>query len=483
MAGVKVPGAAHKAIAALVRRGAVKLILTTNFDRLIEQALEAEGIFPQVVAGPSAVEGMEPLAHARCTIIKLHGDYARIDQLNTAEELSQYDDALKGLLDRVLDEYGLVINGWSGEWDHALVAAIEGTRSRRYPLFWAAYGQVGDSAARLIAQHRAHVIAGASADQFFPDLLQRVEALDVLADPPLTKALAIARLKRALPDPIRHIELRGLLDTEVGRVRKYLATRARLAPAMDGETQQAEHDEIRAHCDTLLNLLAVGVSLDRDRQHTDLWVWVVEQLMRARRQADGTFHEFWVNLDHYPALLALKSAGMAAVAAGHDDVLLRLLRQPTWRDRTRAERETAALDALHDYRVLEHDVINSFPRWGTTNWLYPRSRLLKDELRPVLLPLVGDEESFIQLYNRTEYRIALAQWMFSVRSGYRVAPGEFIGEWQWDNEDNLTWETDFREHADRQVWGWEPVAESDADTFSDSLRQMAEALKKSRRWG
>ncbi|MET7831341.1 SIR2 family protein [Micromonospora sediminicola] len=134
--GLKVPGAAHRAIAALVARGAVRVILTTNFDRLIEQALEAEGVFPQVIATPTAIDGMEPLAHARCTVIKLHGDYARIDQLNTVEELSHYSSPLKALLDRVLDEYGLIINGWSGDWDHALVAAIEGTRSRRYPLYW-----------------------------------------------------------------------------------------------------------------------------------------------------------------------------------------------------------------------------------------------------------------------------------------------------------------------------------------------------------
>jgi hypothetical protein len=61
--GRKVPGPAHRVVAALVARGAVRVIVT-NFDRLIEQALEAVGIMPQVVASSAAVEGMEPLAHA-----------------------------------------------------------------------------------------------------------------------------------------------------------------------------------------------------------------------------------------------------------------------------------------------------------------------------------------------------------------------------------------------------------------------------------
>lgn len=86
--GRKVPGPAHRAIARLVARGTIRVIVTTNFDRLIEQALEAEGVLPQVVSSAAAAAGMEPLVHARCTVVKLHGDYASLDQLNTAEELN-----------------------------------------------------------------------------------------------------------------------------------------------------------------------------------------------------------------------------------------------------------------------------------------------------------------------------------------------------------------------------------------------------------
>ncbi|WP_165521943.1 SIR2 family protein [Micromonospora zingiberis] len=477
---MKVPGAAHRAIAALVARGAVRVIVTTNFDRLIEQALEAEGVFPQVIATPSAIDGMEPLAHARCTVIKLHGDYARIDQLNTVEELSHYPEPLKGLLERVLDEYGLVVNGWSGDWDHALVTAIEGIRSRRYPLYWSSFESLGSPARRLVAQHRAHVIVGVSADQFFPDILSRLGALDSLADPPLTRAMAIARLKRALPDPIKHIELRDLLDVEVQRLRAYLADRPQLAPGTDGQTLQDAHDEIRQRCGTLLHLVAQGVYLDRDRQHIAVWTAVIEQLMRARRQPDGQFHPFWVALHHYPALLVLKAASLSAVAARRDDVLLRLLREPTWRDRTSSEQEAAALDVLHVYRVLDHDLINDFPRWNGTRWLYPRSRLLKDELREVFLPLIGDEESYQQLFHRTEYRVALAQMRFGTSaSSYRPAPGEFIGEGQW-RHNRLAWEADFRGHADREVWGW---STGDDGPFDQTLKELAEDLGRSRRWG
>ena len=41
--GRKIPTAAHRAIAELVRRGYVRVIVTTNFDRLMESALRAIG--------------------------------------------------------------------------------------------------------------------------------------------------------------------------------------------------------------------------------------------------------------------------------------------------------------------------------------------------------------------------------------------------------------------------------------------------------
>jgi NAD-dependent SIR2 family protein deacetylase len=46
----KEPIKAHRAIAKLAKEGYIRVILTTNFDRLLEHALEAEGITPQVIS-------------------------------------------------------------------------------------------------------------------------------------------------------------------------------------------------------------------------------------------------------------------------------------------------------------------------------------------------------------------------------------------------------------------------------------------------
>ena len=122
--GLKAPTAAHHAAADLMARGYVRVVVTTNFDRLLEQALEAKGITPVVVSNADQVRGMLPLTHQSCCVIKVHGDYLDTRIMNTTAELEAYSPEMNGLLDRVFDEFGLVVCGWSGAWDPALRAAI-----------------------------------------------------------------------------------------------------------------------------------------------------------------------------------------------------------------------------------------------------------------------------------------------------------------------------------------------------------------------
>lgn len=71
--GEKQPTAAHRAIAALTARGFVKVIVTTNFDRLMERALEEAGVVPTVLSSPDQAKGALPLIHTKCCILKVHG--------------------------------------------------------------------------------------------------------------------------------------------------------------------------------------------------------------------------------------------------------------------------------------------------------------------------------------------------------------------------------------------------------------------------
>jgi hypothetical protein len=190
--GAVQPTEAHHALAGLCASGRVKVILTTNFDRLIERALDQAGIPPQVIATSLDVEGMTPLAHAAASVIKLHGDYATSAMRNTAQELAAFPEEFEGLLSRVLDEYGLLVVGWSADYDVALAQAIARCPSRRYPTYWASFrGLLTEPARRLIAARGASEVDTAGADEFLVDLALRIERLDQLA------------VRRVRPMPLR----------------------------------------------------------------------------------------------------------------------------------------------------------------------------------------------------------------------------------------------------------------------------------------
>ena len=65
--------------------------MTTNFDRLMEKALEDEGVTPTVLSTKEqAGQGALPLVHVDCCIFKVHGDYTDPRIRNTESELAEY---------------------------------------------------------------------------------------------------------------------------------------------------------------------------------------------------------------------------------------------------------------------------------------------------------------------------------------------------------------------------------------------------------
>jgi SIR2-like domain len=331
-AGLKVPGPAHRAIAEMVKTELIRVIVTTNFDRLIERALEDAGVPPQVISRSETAAGFTPLQHARITVLKANGDYADLEMRNTVEELEAYPAEMNSLFDRVFDEYGLVICGWSADWDLALVAALERVKQRRYPLYWDERSSRSETATRLLAEHSGVVVPVASADEFFTDLLARLQALERLSEAPLTTAMSVARLKQTIANPIRRVDVHDLVIDAADALTERIAAQPVHRQELSYDQLDDVIGQLKEDAMPLLHLLTTGVRHDRDRLHVDLWVECIQRLMQARARFDGAFQEVLEQLRHYPALLALRAAGVTSVWADRDDVLLRLLTRPTWRD-------------------------------------------------------------------------------------------------------------------------------------------------------
>lgn len=430
--GRKVPSAAHLAIAELVKRGTVKVVVTTNFDRLLEQALEGVGVQAQVLTRADAVAGMSPLAHAGPTVIKLHGDYTELDSRNTVDELSDYPPAWTDLLTRIFSEYGLLISGWSAEWDRSLVATLQAS-PRRYPLYWDSRSSNKQPARQLLSSSGGHIIEASSADDLFKDLLASVEALDRLAEPPLTTAMAIAQMKRFLPDPVRRIDLHDLVMGRLDPVRDAVEQRGSAPISGEGaDGYDAALNEYLRASTPLLELLITGVRYD-DGTHRDLWGEVLDRLLALHRQPKPgqVYNDTMLDAQLYPALLAFYAMSAASVAVRRDELMISLARDHAYDTSLNPKQPVPVAFVLRPDSVLDYDAINRFSRWNGTKWQVPPSHLIREHLSALF------EELFAQppreLFDDVEFRHAVLIATVTPPESYYQRPlwGEFLGDRYW----------------------------------------------------
>jgi hypothetical protein len=338
--GLKQPSLAHRAIARLVAAGLVRVILTINFDRLLETALRDEGIEPTVVATPADTEGLAPTHTQRCLVIHLHGDYLNPSgMLNTAEELGSYPTAVNELLDKVLSEHGLICSGWSATWDPALRAALSRNASRFYATYWVEPSALSAEAEDLRAQRQGTHVAS-TADGFFGALADACDAIrDTKRRHPLTAPIAAATAKRELAGATIAIPLHDVLHAELEKLRNIKVLTTTQFSVADSA---AEHTRRRQQIETALEvpLTLVATCAYWGRVDTDGW-WF-DDISRFAVQPNASGSTALIHQRQFPATALLYAGGIASVAARRFDLTRRLLAEPTTIDRYSGDVVTVA---------------------------------------------------------------------------------------------------------------------------------------------
>lgn len=431
--GAKVPTKAHRAIADLVKLGYVKVILTTNFDRLLEIALQDVGIQATVLSTPDHIDGALPLVHTVCTIVKIHGDYLDTRIRNTPEELAAYPDAFNRLLDRIFDEYGLVISGWSADWDEALRAAMIRAPYRRFSTYWTSRGKPSIKATDLIARRGALCIEVSDADSFFGHLGEQVKALEEFSRPhPLSTEAAVATLKRYLSEPKYRIALDDLVSCETENV-----VTATTGPAFDinsadtnGPAILARLKSYEAPSETLMRMAFIAGQWSEGTQ-VNPWTKALSKLSLTRLHSG---RGIWLDLQRYPATLLLYAYGLGAVSAEQWTSLHAMFNTLVTRQHRDDQRavEQVAPGALFEYGT---DAMKSLP--GRDRQHTP----LQNHLEALLLPLFrsnfASEEAFHLTFDKLEILAALSFAIPKVEEGemYWSLPGSY--GWRHTNRGRL----------------------------------------------
>lgn len=212
--GWKEPTKAHRVIAKLAKEGYIRVILTTNFDRLLERSLEAEGVIPQVICHESDIEKVIPLVHGdNITIVKINGDYVDCRFRNTTEELGDYPEPIKNYVRRIFEDYGLITCGWSAVWDKGLIDIIDSSLSSRYNSFFTNVGEASGIMKTLATSRHGEVMQIKGADDLFVELYEQIKALDHCnVNRNMSHDMMMVRVKKYLSSDQYNIEYSDLIE-------------------------------------------------------------------------------------------------------------------------------------------------------------------------------------------------------------------------------------------------------------------------------
>jgi hypothetical protein len=471
------PTKAHVAIAKMVSRGYIRVVVTTNFDRLMERALEAQGVSPTIIATPDAIQGALPLAHAPCTLIKLHGDYRDARLRNTVTELSSYDEHTQSLIDKVLDEYGLIISGWSATWDIALRNAIMRAANRRFTTVWTFVSTLSTEAQELIQFRQARTIKVASSDNFFTEMNERLEALESFDAPhPLSVDLAVQMAKKYVVEDRYRVQL---YDLVMGETEQALSSFNVFptSPQIPPESYLLRIKHYEATMERLLCVL-VNVAYWGEPSSITCLVGTIERLMGLKGNFGG--FDYLIDLQFYPATLAFYAVGLGFVTADNYRGFTALVKEFRTGAGEMNHRIEPASERLQLQGSIKSDVLNQ--ALESRNYT-PGSDRVFELFAPIFqkyLPSVIDLEGS---FDRFEYLNAL------VLADSRASKDKNIcgwrGRWVWRNREYGGHISELlKEERDKLGSKWPPIEAglfTGVERFDEILeRQRTECLNKYR---
>lgn len=400
----KQPTAAHHAIASLAANGFIKVIVTTNFDRLMELALQEAGIAPVVLSSPDQIEGALPLVHTQCCVIKVHGDYLDTRVKNTPAELETYDQKMDALLDQVFDQFGLVVCGWSADWDVALRKAIERAPSRRFTTYWASRGTPSETAAKLIQHRSGQYISIKDADSFFRSLQEKVDALERFSEPhPLSTKTAVATIKKYLAEDKYRIRLYDLINDEVTKVTERLDSSGLLAS--NGDTTSAAITENARKYEAICKpLIAMAATCGQwgGSQTSDIWQRV-QQTLYSITKSGGTV--ILLEYQRYPLTLVTYAACIGSVLSGNLTFINTLLQNKL---KQGSRSDVKAIEIVPPFCMLQYPKEWGALLEGMSNRKFPLNDWLHNTLRESVGEWFSSNDEYTLAFDTVEILLALS---------------------------------------------------------------------------
>lgn len=460
--GLKIPTAAHQAIASLVKQGFVKVIVTTNFDDLMEKALEEQGIAPTVVGTNTDLGQALPLVHAQCYLVEVNGSYRRGRLLNTPAELETYEPQMTALLDEIFRDFGLLVCGWSADWDVALRRALGKAKNQRFSVHWTTRGDASENTRQLLEKLQAAEIPIRDADNFFRTLLEDIEVLEERnRSHPLQSGIAVGRLKRYLLEPSDRIRLADLVDEVVQQALE--ALREHISENQQGTDDVAVlPDTLRigkTACSTLLEMGLIA-GYYAELRHLDVWQ---RALIRLAIRPAARRNNVRFGFPGLPATMLFYSLGLGATAADRLKFLGQMFATSVRREHGG---DSVAIEHLPPGNLIDNIVNVNLYRW------------LHDELREYAKTLIPDDGQYSFEFDKLAVLIAVSDLHHSARRG--SPPLGFSSE-HTDNPSEILQdiEDSISEYGESSPFVTSGIAGLTASSWSEAIDRMRQVLTQS----
>ncbi|MFG2303503.1 caspase domain-containing protein [Actinacidiphila glaucinigra] len=239
---------------------------------------------------------------------------------------------------------------------------------------------------------------------------------------------SVAQLKRALPDPVRRIEVFDLIDNAVSGL---IAKSAQEYRPVIGPVFASNIRGYRTDSDLLLHLLATGVFHDDGAQDA-LWTRVIERLSRLRDKNLSSFNDTLEHLRLYPALLAIYTMGIAAVLGRRDQMLGPLLTKPSFKPPFNSQRREAPAHYLNPLRVISPEPLSEICHAESgARYIYPQSHFIREELREPFRTIEPDDATYMEACNRFEFLASLIAMDSEPSTLATPWAGEFLLDSSW----------------------------------------------------
>lgn len=397
---LKEPTKAHKAIAKMVKKGFVKVIVTTNFDRLIEQALKIEGIEPTIIRHPSDIDGTIPLVHNDFILIKLNGDYLDTRILNTSKELSVYDENLENYIRRIFEDFGIISCGWSAKWDTALTNSIKKSKRSPFNSFLTFLNKCPDELIEIASNRKGETAKIIDADNFFYEIDEKITALLDINNKPISSDVAVARLKKYIANENSLILFHDLLINEFKRIEIELNQLIDYSIYPSKENLRPILDQILKIIEPLTKLIANAVYWSKPIHYNT----IIEILTRISKlpEISGQNYPENKNFFYFQSTIILYTIGIITIKTEKYDLLkdcFNIKLRDKFDGPERKHLIKIVNSSLMDKQVL-NDILGQ-------NYKTPLSTFLNEQLWSILEDLIPDKEEYQDLIDVFEYVMSL----------------------------------------------------------------------------